>query len=285
MTIAETLLLTRIKRAAALDAELGLSQRDMHISRLLSSEGRVDPSARDHDKALAQRALPGQRTELTEDIARVDEMLAGRSTRSANVAILALAVVESLGWYQVAGMLDLSGISRVVVAVGLAGMFVAFSRYLVQGSEHPTPAGTLTRSKSFLTRVQAFVTALGTRTLYILVVLAVVLLKVADSVDDGEPWIRVLPQALLLAAGCVGPALLIESLFKKTTEIRELLSRKHGFEKRLGAENARIAPAQREIERRHREVAHNEALIPRLRAAYDLEHARVTARKRLDAAN
>lgn len=278
MTILDNVFITRIRLAAKSDAELGLFQRDAHLERLLASEGRVDASARDHDRALVQRSLPGMQTELEEDVARVDEALAGRGVRNTNLAIFALAMVEALGWFQVAGMLDLSGIGRVVVAIGLAGIFVAFSRHLVQGSSE-APATTPKRA-TIASRLRAFLAALGTRFLYVLVVACVVVLKISDAVDDGEPWIRVLPQALLLAVACVGPALLIESLFKKTAEVRELLSRKRGFQNRLRAERSRIAPAEREIARRHRAVAHHEVLLPRLRAAYDLEHARVTARLR-----
>lgn len=285
MTIADTVLLTRIRLAAKTDAELGLSERDMQIERLLGSEGRVDPTARDHDRLLVQRSLPGMRTELQEDVARVDEALAGRSSRGANVAIVVAAAVEALAWLQVAGMLGLPGISRVLVAAGLTGTFLEFSRRIVRGATAPTASKTSTRTPSLLVRLRTFLAAVGTRAVYALVVLCVVVLKVSDAVEDAEPLIRVLPQALLLAAACVGPALLIESLFAKSAEVRELESKKRGFSKRLGTENARIRPAQREIDRRHREVAHHEALIPRLRAAYDLEHARVTARKRLDATN
>lgn len=275
------------RRAARIDAQLGLESRGDRTLVALGAQPKLDTKNPEHARWLFTLSQNHKREELREDIAQVeDELAKHESSLFLGIQIVVALGIETLGAVLLMKVLGLSPAERLPLAFGLAialiGLTAAATHYTVSGQ---TPAASKDPSRAELTanllaKLRRSAITMVILIAYALFVGAVTVIRIMSAAADSEgTLVEIVAQGVLMLATAIGPSFWAESLVRRRTPIRALekyLSRRH---RRLKIADREHERAQTQVDDMSRRTARWEADAARLGALYASEHRREVARK------
>lgn len=260
--------------AASRDAEQGITSIDDRIVASIGPDPVFNPATNLQDRELAQRAEGRRLAELRDELAILEDRHRDASTTPINIFITFAFTAELFGWLQLGELIGYEGIERVAFAGAVSASLLVLTGTVVHGDGSPSnPAPDI----GVFARVTRAARRTGLLVLYAAIVIAVVILRIADLADDGEPLAGLVPNAILVAVACIGPAILLDALLRKRAPLAKQTSDRRDLERRIRREGKLVEAAKAKI--RRRDDAHQRWVTDaaRLRATYAVAHRLATA--------